>query len=67
VYELDSSTPTKFSRHLTLRLPGHAFANNHAMGKFVAQVRGSVYSLASCSWGPQWTAAQEGVGQLQSL
>jgi hypothetical protein len=40
VYELDSSTPAKFSRHLTLRLPGHAFANNHAMGKFVAQVRG---------------------------
>ena len=38
VYELDSSTPAKFSRHLTLRLPGHAFANNHAMGKFVAQV-----------------------------
>ena len=42
VYELDSSTPAKFSRHLTLRLPGHAFANNHAMGKFVAQVRGYV-------------------------
>ena len=38
VYELDSSTPAKFSRHLTVRLPGHAFANNHAMGKFVAQV-----------------------------
>lgn len=38
VYELDSSTPNKFSRHLTLRLPGHAFSNNHAMGKFVAQV-----------------------------
>ncbi|KAI3435784.1 hypothetical protein D9Q98_001842 [Chlorella vulgaris] len=38
VYELDSSTPDKFSRHLTLRLPGHAFATNHAMGKFVAQV-----------------------------
>lgn len=40
VYELDSSTPAKFSRHLTVRLPGHAFATNHAMGKFVAQVRG---------------------------
>jgi hypothetical protein len=40
VYEFDSSTAEKFSRHLTLRLPGHAFANNHAMGKFVAQVGG---------------------------
>ncbi|KAL4429588.1 hypothetical protein ABPG77_008637 [Micractinium sp. CCAP 211/92] len=38
VYELDSSTPAKFSRHLTVRLPGHAFVTNHAMGKFVAQV-----------------------------
>lgn len=43
VYELDSSTPAKFSRHLTVRLPGHAFATNHAMGKFVGQVsRGSL-------------------------
>lgn len=42
VYELDSSTPAKFSRHLTVRLPGHAFANNHAMGKFVGQVSGIV-------------------------
>ncbi len=41
VYELDSSTREKFSRHLTVRLPSHAFANNHAMGKFVAQVRGA--------------------------
>ena len=49
VYELDSSTPAKFSRHLTLRLPGHAFANNHAMGKFVAQVRGWPKSGAASS------------------
>ena len=33
--ELDSSTPAKFSRHITLRLPGHAFACNTAVGAFI--------------------------------
>lgn len=45
VYELDSSTPAKFSRHLTVRLPGHAFATNHAMGKFVAQVSSTLWRV----------------------
>lgn len=34
--ELDSSTPDKFSRHLIIRAPGHAFADNIAVGAFVA-------------------------------
>jgi hypothetical protein len=38
VYELDSTTPDKFSRHLVLRLPGHAFASNLAAGQFVGAV-----------------------------
>lgn len=37
VYELDSSTPEKFSRHLHVRLPGHAFATNAHAGAFVGQ------------------------------
>lgn len=38
IYELDSSTPQKFSRHLIVRIPGHAFAHNLAVGDFVNQV-----------------------------
>ena len=38
VYELDSCTAEKFSRHLIVRLPGHAFYNNLAIGHFVSQV-----------------------------
>jgi len=38
VYELDSSTSEKFSRHVIVRIPGHAFFHNLAMGHFVAQV-----------------------------
>lgn len=38
VYELDSSSPTKFSRHIIFNIPGYAFANNAAAGQFVAQV-----------------------------
>jgi hypothetical protein len=38
VYELDSSTATKFSRHLIFKVPGHAFYNNIAAGHFAAQV-----------------------------
>ncbi|KAG7669947.1 hypothetical protein Ndes2437B_g06151 [Nannochloris sp. 'desiccata'] len=37
-YELDSSTPEKFSRHLIVRIPGHAFFHNLAIGHFVSQV-----------------------------
>ena len=32
VVELDSSTEEKFSRHLIIRTPGHAFADNIAAG-----------------------------------
>ena len=38
VFELDSSTDAKLSLHLHIHVPGHAFATNHAMGKFVSQV-----------------------------
>ena len=33
--ELESSTPAKWSRHLLVRLPGAAFADNRHMGRFV--------------------------------
>lgn len=35
VWELDSSSPTKWSRHLIVTCPGHAFPNNLVMGTFV--------------------------------
>ena len=35
VVELDSSSPTKFSRHLIIPLPGVAFANNSHVGALV--------------------------------
>jgi len=38
IYELDSSSPSKFSRHLIMRLPGYAFYNNVAIGDFLVQV-----------------------------
>lgn len=38
IYELDSTTLQKFSRHLIIKIPGHAFSNNVAVGDFVSQV-----------------------------
>jgi DNA-directed primase/polymerase protein len=38
VVELDSSTPTKFSRHLIVRLPGAAFATNAHAGAIVRKI-----------------------------
>ncbi len=38
VLELDSSTSTKFSRHLIIRIPGMAFASNIHAGCVVAQL-----------------------------
>ncbi|KAK9830391.1 hypothetical protein WJX72_011482 [[Myrmecia] bisecta] len=38
VLELDSTTPAKFSRHLIVRLPGHAFQNNMHVGTFVKEL-----------------------------
>jgi hypothetical protein len=42
VLELDSSTDTKFSRHLIVRLPGAAFANNLHAGVLIQDI----YKLA---------------------
>ena len=36
--ELDSSSPTKFSRHLLVRVPGWAFSNNAEVGAFVRAI-----------------------------
>ncbi|EFN56160.1 hypothetical protein CHLNCDRAFT_51806 [Chlorella variabilis] len=38
VLELDSSTDTKFSRHLVIRIPGVAFASNAHAGALVLQL-----------------------------
>ena len=38
VIELDSETAGKFSRHLIIRLPGHAFENNAAAGSFINRI-----------------------------
>lgn len=38
IYELDSTTNRKFSRHLIVRIPGHAFYNVDHVGYFVQQV-----------------------------
>lgn len=38
IYELDSTSAQKFSRHLIIKIPGYAFSNNIAVGEFVAQI-----------------------------
>jgi hypothetical protein len=38
VWELDSSSGAKWSRHIVVRMPGAAFGNNLAMGAFVQQI-----------------------------
>lgn len=38
VLELDSSTEAKFSRHLHVRIPGHAFEDNFHVGAFVRRL-----------------------------
>jgi hypothetical protein len=35
IWELDSSSPAKWSRHLIVACPSHAFPNNLVMGDFV--------------------------------
>ncbi len=37
VFELDSSTPAKFSRHLIINIPGKAFSSNIHAGCLVAR------------------------------
>jgi hypothetical protein len=36
--DMDSSTDTKFSRHVTLVVPGHAFLDNAHVGRSVSEV-----------------------------
>ena len=38
MWELDSSSPSKWSRHLVITCPGHAFPNNLVMGDFVRSI-----------------------------
>ena len=38
LWELDSSSPAKWSRHLIVTCPRHAFPNNLAMGEFVCSL-----------------------------
>ena len=45
VLELDSSTDDKFSRHLIVRAPGRAFADNVAAGSFVGSLLGRPAAL----------------------
>lgn len=40
VIELESSTPSKFSRHIVIPLQGVAFADNSVVGSFVSQLLG---------------------------
>ncbi|KAK9826250.1 hypothetical protein WJX74_002799 [Apatococcus lobatus] len=41
VLELDSSTPTKFSRHVVIQIPGCAFASCQMVGNFVTSLLAS--------------------------
>lgn len=38
VWELDSSGPSKWSRHIIVVVPGRAFPSNLAVGAFVNQI-----------------------------
>lgn len=38
VWELDSSSPAKWSRHIIVVVPGRAFPSNLALGAFVTQI-----------------------------
>ena len=60
VLELDSSTAAKFSRHLVIRLPGHAFADNSQLGCFVASVlKARTGAPEEAAAGPAAAAADE--------
>ena len=47
VVELDSSSPSKFSRHLVIPIPGAAFQSNFHVGAFVKELC-EVPSAAKC-------------------
>ena len=51
--ELDSSTASKFSRHLILPCPGHAFADNRHVGAFVSALLQPVRPKVRCRAGMQ--------------
>lgn len=47
IFELDSSTDQKFSRHLLIRFPGAAFKHNGHVGALVKDLADHVWSLGS--------------------
>lgn len=47
VIDLESSTATKFSRHLVVHTPDAAFENVHHVGAFVAALRDEIVSRAA--------------------
>eukprot|EP00775_Hariotina_reticulata_P003023 gene3023-3304_t len=46
ILELDSSTLEKFSRHLVIRVPGHAFPDNAAVGTLVRTITSQIAQSA---------------------
>ena len=38
IYELDSTSAQKFSRHLIIKVPGYAFCSSVVVGEFVSQI-----------------------------
>lgn len=52
MWELDSSSPAKWSRHIIVAIPGRAFPNNLVLGAFVNQI----LSLPQVSFGYKGTA-----------
>ena len=49
--ELDSSTPEKFSRHVIMRIPGHAFESNVMAGSFVLRLLSTPQVIANAMFG----------------
>lgn len=49
ILELDSSTPAKFSRHLVVKIPGHAFPDNLYVGGFASEMEDVVRQDARCN------------------
>lgn len=47
IFELDSSSPQKFSRHLLIRFPGTAFKHNGHVGALVKHFADHVWTCAS--------------------
>lgn len=60
ILELDSTTPLKFSRHVIVRIPGAAFADNSHVGVVVKQV-------CLRAWGHQVGLKESSVGNTCGL